>query len=85
VVLAGPSDTLKVDLGPRSPVVINRASPELKEAILKSKAAHDMHGGCLNYACPMAGLREIQLVDVLEAIASQGALERVRIPTAGPV
>jgi ADP-heptose:LPS heptosyltransferase len=70
LVLAGPSRPGRVP-GPAPMVVVNRASGELKEAIARSRQARFSQGGCQNWDCPMAGLREIAVPDVLTAVEGQ--------------
>jgi ADP-heptose:LPS heptosyltransferase len=66
VVLAGQSRTG----GAGAPLVVNRSSPELRAAILACKLSYEKaaYGGCLHYGCPMAGLREIHVEDVMDAV-----------------
>lgn len=78
VVLAGPSDTLQPFTDQHRSLVINKTPTDLKEAIFKSKETKDMYGGCLNYDCPMAGLRDIQITDVLKAIDSLAVLPPIQ-------
>jgi ADP-heptose:LPS heptosyltransferase len=70
VVLAGQSRTEAANVGVRPPLLVNRAAPELRAAILTCKLSFQKasYGGCLHYGCPMAGLREIAVNDVMEAV-----------------
>jgi len=70
VVLAGQSRTEAVRVGPGAPIVVNRTTPQLRAAILACKLsfAKASFGGCLHYGCPMAGLRDIEVDDVMEAV-----------------
>ncbi len=80
VVLAGQSRTGAVVSGPSRPIVVNRTTPELRAAILqcKTRVEKASYGGCRNYGCPMAGLRDISVGHVLDAIEAQRALEPLR-------
>ena len=77
VVLAGQSRTRAVVTSPSQPIVVNRTTPELRAAILacKTRVSKASYGACRNYACPMAGLRDISVSEVLEAIERKAALE----------
>lgn len=77
VVLAGQSRTRAVVASPSRPIVVNRTTPNLRAAILacKTRVSKASYGACRNYACAMAGLRDISVTDVLEAIEAQGVLE----------
>lgn len=79
VVLAGQSRTHVVVAGPSRPIVVNRTTAVLRSAILecKTRVAKASYGGCRNYACAMAGLRHISVVDVLEAIEARGVLTAI--------
>lgn len=70
VVLAGQSRTEVIAVGRVAPTVVNRTTPELRSAILACKLsfAKASFGGCLHYGCPMAGLRDIEVDDVMEAV-----------------
>ena len=75
VVLAGPSPAERSPAGVRPPVIVNRTAPELRFAINESKATKwIVNWRCLNYECPMAGLRDIAVADVLHAVEVQGML-----------
>ena len=69
VVLAGESRTKPDVSGGGAPIVVNRTSPALRAAILDCKLSHAKaaFGGCLDWGCPMAGLRSIQVGEVLAA------------------
>lgn len=79
VLLAGQSRTHAVVSGPSRPIVVNRTTPELRAAILqcKTRVEKASYGGCRNYGCPMAGLRDIAIDDVLDVVARQQLLEPV--------
>jgi ADP-heptose:LPS heptosyltransferase/GT2 family glycosyltransferase len=76
VVLAGPSDADVVVTGDRLPNIVNRTSAPLKLAINQCREPKTVLGGCLNYDCSMAGLRDISVDDVLEAVEAQSVLTR---------
>ncbi len=78
VVLAGPTNSSRSLPTPSAPIVINRMAPELKHDIQVCKEPKYVNGGCLNYDCPMAGLRDIQLADALVAIEASGAMSMAR-------
>lgn len=80
VVLAGQSRTQPSIPLPAAPIVVNRTTPELRAAILDCKLsiAKASYGGCHHYGCPMAGLRDITVDDVLKA-ARLSWLDRARI------
>jgi ADP-heptose:LPS heptosyltransferase len=85
VVLAGESRTRPDVPGKGAPIVVNRTSPELRSAILDCKLSHAKAalGGCLDWSCPMAGLRSIQVGDVVSsALARLEATGRVAAGTA---
>ena len=71
VVLAGQSRTEAIRVGPVAPIVVNRSTLELRAAILACKLSFSKasFGGCLHYGCPMAGLRDIELADVMVAVS----------------
>lgn len=83
VLLAGQSRTEAAPLGAARPVVVNRTTPQLRAAILACKLSHERasYGGCLHYGCPMAGLRDISVEDVVHAV--RGSLHR-RVVAAAP-
>ncbi len=70
VLLAGQSRTDSAAAGPGAPVIVNRTAPELRAAILACKLSYEKaaYGGCLHYGCPMAGLRDIDVKDVMTAV-----------------
>lgn len=76
VLLAGQSRTQAVVGGPSLPIVVNRTTPELRGAILRCKTRVEKasYGGCHHYSCVMAGLRDITVEDVLQAIEAQDVL-----------
>ena len=69
VVLAGQSRTDAAGAGAGPRIVLNRTTPELRAAILACKLSFEKasQGGCLHYGCPMAGLRDIEVEDVMAA------------------
>ncbi len=73
VVLAGPTRPETVVPRKRSPLIVKRISMQLADTITKCKdsGGRTALGGCLNYQCPMAGLREISVADVLEVVERQ--------------
>lgn len=76
VVLAGPTTPQDTWPGHHPPIIVNRTPLALRRAIndcWEPKAAYERL--CLNYACPMAGLRHIQTADVLHAVATQRAFD----------
>lgn len=78
VVLAGPTDTRRGVMGRPLPLVVNRTPPGLRDDINTCKEPKDIFGGCLNYACPMAGLRDISVADVLETVVAHDLLKSDR-------
>jgi len=86
VVLAGESRTRPDVAGDGAPIVVNRTSPELRAAILDCKLSHAKaaFGGCLDWGCPMAGLRSIRVGDVVAAaLARLEATPRVAAGATG--
>lgn len=81
VVVAGPTRPETTTSGPRSPLIVNRVAPALQAAIVHCKESKAGH--CLDYSCPMAGLRDIEAHDVLAAVEAHGALTRT-LPTNPP-
>lgn len=76
IVVAGPT-RVEFEMGlkaARIPIMVNRASRELQHAISDCQATKAAVRGCLNYGCPMAELRDVQVQDVLNAIGHQGAV-----------
>lgn len=67
VVLAGPTT-------PQGAGALNRTGDELRSAIVACKEPKYPAGGCQNHACPMAGLRSIQVEDVVAAIEETGLI-----------
>lgn len=70
VVLTGPTDAKRSLLNRLSPIVVNRTPPQMKDAINSCKEPKHPYGGCLNYACPMSGLRDVSVAHVLEAVGA---------------
>lgn len=79
VLLAGQSRTQAVVGGPSRPIVVNRTTPDLRTAILqcKTRVEKAAYGGCHYYKCVMAGLRDISVDDVLQAIEAQNVLAQL--------
>lgn len=73
VVLAGPTRPHPSLAGRRPPLVVNRASPELRLNILMCQLQYP-EGVCHRYECPMSGLREIEVADVLAEVEASGVL-----------
>lgn len=78
VVLAGPTDTRRGKMDRPLPLIVNRTPATLREDINRCKEPKDIFGGCLDYACPMAGLRDISVASVVEAVAAHEVLTPVR-------
>lgn len=74
VVLAGPTAPQHVVPGRRLPVIVNPLDSQQKDTMNGCRAAHDAKGGCLDYSCPMAGLRQIAVADALDAVARQAEI-----------
>jgi ADP-heptose:LPS heptosyltransferase len=78
VVLAGPSHPERLSR-PGAPVrIVKRMTQETAELIDACKRPRFPDGGCHDYSCPLAGLRELGVADVLGAVRSTGALESRR-------
>jgi ADP-heptose:LPS heptosyltransferase len=71
VVLAGPSRAEQLAVGSRPPQVIKRMEPAMQAAINRCREPRFAAGGCLDYSCPLAGLREIPVPAVLDAVARE--------------
>ncbi len=69
VVIAGAS---RVEGVSDSIIVVDRTAGDVKEAIRASKEARSMNGGCLDYGCPLWGLRSVAVDDVRTAIRALG-------------
>jgi ADP-heptose:LPS heptosyltransferase len=80
VVLAGPTRPETVVPGKRPPLLVKRMGMQLADTITRCKDSGDRKalGGCLNYQCSMAGLREISVADVLEAVERQAQTAGLR-------
>lgn len=76
VVLAGPTRPQNVDGNARRPIVLNVMTPSLRQDINECRDRHDARRGCLDYHCPMAGLRELSVEDVLARIEQSGMLPK---------
>ncbi len=74
VVLAGATDPAGAGRDGLAPVVVNRTPAELRASITVSKEQKKdmawLNGRwfCFDYACPMAGLRDVSVADVLQAV-----------------
>ncbi|TMF91255.1 MAG: glycosyltransferase family 9 protein [Chloroflexi bacterium] len=70
VVMAGQSRAALAARGAGPAVVVNRTGPEERRAILDCKLTviKAAYGACHDWECPMAGLRGIQVEDVLGAV-----------------
>jgi lipopolysaccharide heptosyltransferase I len=67
IVLAGPTRP-QAAVNPRmAPIVVNRTTASRADEINRCRGLHFIDGGCLNYSCPFAGLREIGVDEVLAA------------------
>jgi hypothetical protein len=67
------------------PLVVNRTPSSLRDEINKCKEPKDIFGGCLDRQCPMAGLRDIPVSAVLEAVATRAVLSNDRRVAAAAV
>jgi ADP-heptose:LPS heptosyltransferase len=85
IVLAGPSDARRAVVGRALPLVVNRTPSSLRDEINKCKEPKDIFGGCLDRQCPMAGLRDIPVSAVLEAVATRAVLSNDRRVAAAAV
>ena len=81
VVLAGPTRPHPGLAGRRPPVVVNRTGPELRLTILTCQQQYP-EGVCHRYECPMAGLREISVHDVLAEVEAGGVLSGAKVSSA---
>jgi ADP-heptose:LPS heptosyltransferase/GT2 family glycosyltransferase/O-antigen/teichoic acid export membrane protein/thymidylate kinase len=73
VVLAGPSRPETGVFGARQPVIVRRTSESLAARIVECQDAHNARNvrNCWNYQCAMAGMRQITVGEVLEAVEVQ--------------
>ena len=80
VVLAGPTRPENVVPRKRPTLIVKRMSLQLADTITRCKDSGDRKalGGCPNYQCPMAGLHEISVADVLEAVERQAQTAGLR-------
>lgn len=76
VVLAGPSHPERLLSGATTASVVKRMDAGTAAAIDACKRPKFPAGGCHDYTCPLGGLRELAVDDVLGAVRSSGALER---------
>jgi len=68
VVLAGPS-LASAPSGGAPRTVVNKTSGRLRQDINHCREPRYIAGGCLDYGCPMAGLRDISVDDVERVLA----------------
>lgn len=80
VVLAGSTHPETVVPRKRPPLIVKRMSMQLADTITKCKdsGGRKALGGCSNYQCPMAGLHEISVADVLDAVERQAQTAGLR-------
>lgn len=69
VVVAGPSHPERLHGAGRPPVIVKKMDAELERRINECKRPRFPAGGCQDWTCPMAGLHEIAVSDVLSAAA----------------
>jgi ADP-heptose:LPS heptosyltransferase len=67
VVLAGPSHPERVGGSGPAPIVLKKMDREMELTINDCKRPKYPAGGCQDWSCPMAGLREIRVSDAVEA------------------
>src|SRR5258706_4215511 len=70
VVLAGPSHPERTAGTGTKPSIVKKMDSEMARKINDCKQPRYPAGGCQDWSCPMAGLREIAVVDLLEAAGS---------------
>lgn len=83
VVLAGPTRPHPGLAGRRPPLVVNRTGPELRLTILTCQQQYP-EGVCHRYECPMSGLRQISVDDVLAEIEAGGVLSGAEVSGVHP-
>ena len=73
VVLAGPSRPETGVFGSRQPTIVRRTGDSLAAKIVACQDDHNARNvrNCWNYECEMAGLRQIRVADVLQAVEGQ--------------
>ncbi len=78
VVLAGPSHPERLGASPHTAIV--KRMDEGKAAVISDcKRPRYPDGGCHDYSCPLAGLRELSVEDVLRAVGSIGIQVQDRV------
>ena len=78
VVLAGPSHPERLARGGGEVRIVKRMSDATAQVIDACKQPRFPDGGCLDYSCPLAGLKELRTDDVLAAVRATRALEPER-------
>jgi ADP-heptose:LPS heptosyltransferase len=78
VVLAGPSHPERLGASPRT-AIVKRMDEGTAALISDCKRPRYPAGGCHDYSCPLAGLRELSVDDVLRAVGSIEAQVRDRV------
>jgi ADP-heptose:LPS heptosyltransferase len=68
VALAGPTRPDRVVPARRPARIVNRTHRALRGRINACKQPRMPNGGCLDYACPMSGLRQITVDEVIRAV-----------------
>lgn len=74
VVLAGPSHPERLGRAATEARIVKRMTEETALLIDACKRPRFPDGGCHDYSCPLAGLRELAVADVLRGIRATGAL-----------
>jgi ADP-heptose:LPS heptosyltransferase len=72
VVLAGPSHPERI-VSPSTTAIVKRTTEAKAREIAECKRPRYPAGGCLDYSCPLAGMREISVADVVRAVGSLGS------------
>jgi len=80
VVVAGPTRPETAVPRKRPPLIVKRMGMQQADTITRCKdsGGRKALGGCPNYRCPMAGLQEISVADVLEAVERQAQAAGLR-------
>lgn len=68
VVLSGRTSTHRLRNHLSPVIVVDYTAPQRRETIDRCKERHDQFGGCLDYSCPLSGLNDIGVDDVLAAV-----------------
>jgi ADP-heptose:LPS heptosyltransferase len=71
VVLTGPTRPEQVMPGAHKPIILRRMDADRYATIRACRQTRYMDGGCHEYACPFAGLREISVAGALDAVERQ--------------